>query len=400
MIKIAMIGGGAGGLITSSKLSAELSEEIKQEKVSITIFDKRETQEFQPGYLEAAFRGTKPEKLKRPVDRLISKGIKVVHANCESLDLDNHQIITEKNQEKYDFDYVIVSTGCSPDYSQIPGLKEANMDFYTDADVSSRIFSSLQTIKSGRIVVGIAGLPYKCPPSPNEAAFMVDEYLRRHDLRTSVDVTFITPYTRLYTAEPINEVIEPLYSERNIDSRTVFNTDYVDPAKKEIISLEGDSVKYDYLFLTPPHKPADFLKGTDFADDEGWVKVDKRDLHITDHDYAFAIGDTNNIPTSKAGVEAHLEGIVVANNLTMNVTGEGAKHFFTGRTQCSMETGFHRATFVVGTYDRPVERIKPSVTNYAEKKVMEEIYWASLHGHYEWLFKYHFKKDYFAESPS
>ena len=52
MIKIAMIGGGAGGLITTSKLSAELSEEIKQEKVSITIFDRKETQEFQPGYLE------------------------------------------------------------------------------------------------------------------------------------------------------------------------------------------------------------------------------------------------------------------------------------------------------------------------------------------------------------
>jgi sulfide:quinone oxidoreductase len=65
-----------------------------------------------------------------------------------------------------------------------------------------------------------------------------------------------------------------------------------------------------------------------------------------------------------------------------------------------METEFYHATFVVGTYDRPVERIRPSITNYAEKKVMEEIYWAFLHGHYEWLFKYHFKKGYFAENPS
>jgi len=269
-----MIGSGAGGLITSSKLVAGLSEEIKQEKVSITIFDKKETQEFQPGYLEVAFRGTQPAKLKRPAENLVPKGVNVVHANCASLDIDNHQIITEKNQEKYDFDYVVVSTGCSPDYSQIPGLKEANLDFYTDADVSSRIFSTLETIKSGRVVVGIAGLPYKCPPSPNEAAFMADEYLRRHERRKNVDITFITPYTRIYTAEPINEVIEPLYSERSIESRTVFNTDSVDPAKKEITSLEGETLKYDYLFLTPPHKPAGFLKGTDFSDDEGWVKVD------------------------------------------------------------------------------------------------------------------------------
>jgi hypothetical protein len=32
-----------------------------------------------------------------------------------------------------------------------------------------------------------------------------------------------------------------------------------------------------------------------------------------------------------------------------------------------------------------------------ENKVMEEIYWGSLRGHYEWLFKYHFKEDYFQD---
>ena len=135
----------------------------------------------------------------------------------------------------------------------------------------------------------------------------------------------------------------------------------------------------------------------DKPDEDGWVKVDKKDLHITTYDNGFAIGDTTNIPISKAGVEAHLGGIVVANNIVGEITGTGQKYKFTGRTQCSMETGFHKATFVVGTYDRPVEKIEPSTMNYMEKKVMEKIYWGSLHGHYEWLFKYHFKKDYFEE---
>ena len=85
----------------------------------------------------------------------------------------------------------------------------------------------------------------------------------------------------------------------------------------------------------------------------------------------------------------------MANNIAAEITGTEQKIKFTGRTQCSMETGFHKATFVVGTYDRPVEKIEPSTMNYMEKKVMEKIYWGSLHGHYEWLFKYHFKKDYF-----
>ena len=39
---------------------------------------------------------------------------------------------------------------------------------------------------------------------------------------------------------------------RSIESITAFNTDSVDATKKEITSLEGETIKYDYLFLTPP----------------------------------------------------------------------------------------------------------------------------------------------------
>jgi sulfide:quinone oxidoreductase len=395
MKNIAIIGSGAGGLITSSKLAKDLSKEIKNGEVTITLFDKKREQEFQPGYLEVAFRGTDPSKIRRPVKKLVSSGVKMIYDNVEKVDLADRYVKTEGSSEKINYDYIIISTGSSPDYDQIDGLKQANMDFHTDAYNASLIYNRISSIKSGKIVVGIGGLPYKCPPSPNESAFMLDEYFRKKGIRDDVEIVYITPFTRIYSAESINEVIEPMYERRDIESITAFNTDTVDDEKKEITSLEGETLKYDYLFLTPPHKPAGFLKGSDMADEDGWVKVDKKDLHITTYDNGFAIGDTTNIPISKAGVEAHLEGVVVANNIAAEITGTEQKIKFTGRTQCSMETGFHKATFVVGTYDRPVEKIEPSTMNYMEKKVMEKIYWGSLHGHYEWLFKYHFKKDYF-----
>ena len=397
MKKIAIIGSGAGGLITSSKLAKDLSKQIRNEEVSITIFDRNLEQEFQPGYLEVAFRGTDPAKIIRRVEGLVSPGVKLVYENVEKVDLADRYLQTEGSKEKYGFDYLIISTGSSPDYKQISGLREDNMDFHTDAYNSNLIYQRISKIKSGRIVVGIAGLPYKCPPSPNESAFMLDEYFRKQGLRDNVEITYITPFTRVYSAESINEVIEPIYEKRSIGSVTAFNTDYVDTDRKEINSMEGETLKYDYLFLTPPHKTASFLKGTEFSDEDGWVKVDRRDLHITSYGDSFAIGDTTNLPISKAGVEAHLEGIVVANNIAAEINGMERKYRFTGRTQCSMETGFHKATFVVGTYDKPVEKIEPSTMNYMEKKVMEKIYWGSLHGHYEWLFKYHFKEDYFQD---
>ena len=133
MKKIAIIGSGAGGLITSSKLAKSLSGEIKNGEVSITIFDKKKEQEFQPGYLEVAFRGTDPSKIRRPMKKLLSNGVNIVYDNCEKVDLANRYIKTEGSNEKINFDYIIISTGSSPDYDQIPGLREANMDFHTKA---------------------------------------------------------------------------------------------------------------------------------------------------------------------------------------------------------------------------------------------------------------------------
>ncbi len=394
MKKIAVVGGGAGGLIFSSKLANEMYREIRSGGLKITVFDSSRYHEFQPGYLGVAFRGKSEDKVKRLIDELVFSGVEHVKENASTINLEEKYLLTDKTGRRFDFDQIVISTGAVPDYDQVPGLKAVNHDFHTNAERSADVFKAISKVRSGRVVVGIGGLPYKCPPSPNEAAFMVDEYFRKKGIRDKVQVTMVTPYLRAYPAEPISEVITPLYEDRDIELVTGFNLDTVDGEKKELLSLEGDGVSYDELILVPPHSTVPAVRSSDFVDEDGWIITDKRDLHIKDYDYAFSLGDNTNIPISKAGVEAHLQGIVVAENIASELSGSSERCLFTGRTQCSMETGRHQATFVIGTYERGVDRIKPSTMNYMEKKFMERIYWASLKGGYEWLFKYHFGDDY------
>lgn len=400
MKSIAVVGGGAGGLIFASKLAKELADEIRKGTVTITVFDGSATHEFQPGYLGVAFRGQRSSRMIRQLNGLVYPGVTLVPENCTVVDIANRFVITAKSLNRYDFDMIVVATGSVTDPGQVPGLPEANHDFHTNAARSAELFQRLSRVKSGKIVVGIAGLPYKCPPSPNEGAFMLDEYFTKRNIREKVDITFVTPYLRAYSAEPISQVITPMYEERNINVVTGFNVDSVDPEKKELISLEGDALEYDELILVPPHTTVDAIRKSDFVDEDGWVITDKHDMHIMDYDYAFSIGDNTNIPISKAGVEAHLQAIIVANNIIEEMKGGIDRYEFTGRMQCSMETGYRQATFVVGTYDRPVERKQPSFMNYVEKKFMERIYWASLQGGYEWLFKWHFGDDYYNKIES
>ncbi len=68
---------------------------------------------------------------------------------------------------------------------------------------------------------------------------------------------------------------------------------------------------------------------------------------------AYAIGDATNIPTSKAGIEAHLESQVVARRLS------GRAALFDGRTNCPVDLADGRGTFVIGSYTAPVVKRRP-----------------------------------------
>ncbi len=394
-MKIAVVGAGAGGLIVSNRLAKALSREIEAGKVSITIFDSSTTHEFQPSYLGVAFKGKDPSKVSRPVKDLLRPEVKHVQRNCEVIDIANRFIITKGDGKRYDFDKIVIATGSKGVPAMIPGLIEANHDFHTNAELSSELYKRLNESQGGKFVVGIAGLPHKCPPSPDESAFLLEEFLNKNGLKSKSEIYFITPYTRAYPAEVISEVIAPIMEKRGIKVITNFNLDSVDAEKKELVSMEGQTLNYDHLMLVPPHMGAEVFRKTDYADEDGWIKADKRDLHINGYDYAFAIGDVTNIAISKAGVEAHLEGIVVANNIISEVKGSHTRYLFTGRTHCSMETGYRQATFVIGTYTRGVKRLKPTMFRYLQKKFMEKIYWASLMGRFERVFKLYFGKDYY-----
>ena len=62
--------------------------------------------------------------------------------------------------------------------------------------------------------VGIAGIPYKCPPAPVEFTFMVDGYLRERGLRDRSEVELLSPLNRAFTIESASKLIQPMMDRR------------------------------------------------------------------------------------------------------------------------------------------------------------------------------------------
>ena len=390
-VNIVVVGGGSGGTLSANLLAKQLRAEIQVGKVNVHLVLGSRQHIFQPGYLHVAFAGQDPTEIVREERSLVNENVRLVEEPAERIDLKS-QVVTLASGKALHYDYVIVATGSVPNPKAIPGLSEAALNFHTSPEESRRIWNVIQQFDGGHVVVGIAGVPHKCPPSPNEAAFLIDDYFRKRGIRDKVKLTFLTPYPRPYPAEPMSKVVEPLFKERRIEVVTFFNVESVDLTKKEMYSLEGETQSYDLLIMIPPHRGADVVVKSGIGDADGWIPADKNTMRITDYENAYAIGDATNIPVSKTGVTAHLEAITASDNIVSAIRHGRELYKYNGRINCPFEMGSGKAAFVIGSYDMPVKEIHPSRIRYVMKKAFARFYWRTLSGSLDWLFGLYFGK--------
>ncbi len=371
--KVLIVGGGDGGTILANRLVKKLPAN----QVEVEVIDKSDVHWYQPGYLFVAVGEAEAGDISRKRPSTLRKGVKFTKAEVERIDLDNREV-TLKDGSKKGYDYLVIATGSTINYEEIPGYKEGADHIWT-FEAAMKLREKLFSIKEGKVVVGIGGLAYKCPVAPLEVAFLADELFRRRGVRDRIEMKYISPIDRPYGPKLLNEVIEEEMKRRGIEPVTFFSVDYVDAEKKVVNSLEGDSLEYDILVLTPPQKGADVIFRSGIGDDEGWVSVDKHFLNVQGYDDAFAIGDATALPTPKTGVIAHFQAATLANNLAVEITGEGIREMFDGQSFCVIETGFGKASAQVSNYyNSTAPGLIPNWLLHAMKLAMNKMYWKCI----------------------
>jgi len=395
-LDIIVVGGGSGGTLSANLLAKQLSNEIHRAQVKVHLVSGSQHHIFQPGCLHIAFEGQDPTEIVREERSLVRSGVQLIEETADSIDL-QHQAVTLTSGSRLLYDYLIIATGSVPDPKAIPGLGDASLNFHSGPEGSRKIWNTIERFDGGQVVIGIAGVPYKCPPSPNEAAFLADDYFRRRGIRDKVKLTFLTPYPRAYPAEPMSRVVEPRFKERSIEVVTFFNVASVDPVKREIYSLEGESISYDLLIMVPPHRGSDVVIKSGVGDVDGWIPTDKNTMRIVGHENAFAVGDATNIPVSKTGVTAHLQAITATNNIVSSIKSRRELYKYNGRIHCPFEMGSGKAAFVIGSYHMPVKEMQPTRIPYIMKRAFAKFYWRTLSGNWNWIFDTYFGKTHTVE---
>ncbi len=373
MKRIVVLGGGIGGTTVANRIQRLLAREIEQGQVQLEVVDRDGIHAYQPGYLMVVFDKMRAEETRQDEARLLHRSIRLVKAEVEKIDPAGKKLRLKGGQE-LPYDLLVISTGSVLHPELSPGFAEGSHSFY-DLDNALRLRDALRQFSGGKIVVTVAGMPYKCPVAPLEVTFMLDDYLRARGLREKSEIHYTYPIPRVFGIETVAPVMQRLMTERGIQTHTPFNVQKIDAAAKKLQGVEGDTLDYDLLVGIPPHRGADLLGASGLGDKGNWVPTDKFTLKAEGQSGIYVLGDATNIAISKAGSTADYEAETVAQAIAAEVRGVPPSARYEGRVYCWIMTGLAQATYIKFDYLHPPHPPAPSFAHYWNKMVYNRVYW-------------------------
>jgi sulfide:quinone oxidoreductase len=226
----------------------------------------------------------------------------------------------------------------------------------------------LATFDSGKILIGILGHPFKCPPAPFEGALLLHDHYSHRGVRDAVEIRVVGPM-----AAPVP--ITPEVSQSILDALTARGIDYVpgehvvEVRHDEVRLASGGAIPFDLFVGIPVHRVPEVVRSSGLAAD-GWVPVERTNLATRFPD-VYAIGDVTAMPMAKAGVFAEAAARVVADDIAARLRGGVLERPYEGAGTCYIEfggglVGMVEANFLGGP--KPTARLVGPSTELAADK--------------------------------
>lgn len=372
MRRIVIVGGGTGGTIVANRLAHRL----RPEEASIEVVGDSPLHYYQPALLYVPFGDEDPRKVARSERKLLNPKIQFRVDSISEWIPDKQTLRTAKG-DNIAYDYLVIATGSVPCPEALEGFVEGADHFYTP-EAAYRLYHKLSEFDGGRVVVGVGGIPYKCPVAPLEFTLLLEAFLAHKGIRSNTDIVYTFPLDDVFQIKSVVPVVRALFECRSIRAETFFNLETVDPEKKVAKSLEGTELPFDILVMTPPHKGAPFLRGHPMADNDGWVKTDRNTLRVGGLPNVWALGDTTDLPISKAGSTAHFEAPVIAEQVVGAIHAcepAPGKATYNGHVTCFIDAGHGKATILDFDYDHPPSVKEPDEFHHLQKMAFNKLYW-------------------------
>ena len=231
--RVLILGAGFGGLELASTLSEELGDGVE-----VTLIDKNDAFVFGFAKLDVMFGRTTPEAVRLPYREIAKVGVRFVQETVTAIDPEVLRVTTDAGV--YEGDALVVALGADYEMDATPGLAEGGNEFYSVAGATV-LRDVLSTFSGGRVVIGVCGAPFKCPPAPSECALLLHDHLVARGIRDACDVKLVIPFGSPVPPSPdTSRALVEAFAERNIGFVPGRRVSSIDPARKVAV-LDDES---------------------------------------------------------------------------------------------------------------------------------------------------------------
>ncbi|MBU3028860.1 NAD(P)/FAD-dependent oxidoreductase [Paracoccus marinaquae] len=368
--RIVILGAGAAGAAMANRLAARL------EGATITIVDGRLQHWYQPGFTLIAA-GLKPaDYAVSTTQQWLPQGVRWVQDHAAAIDPEARRVTTVSG-EVLDYDYLILATGLSLDWSAIEGFGMAQVGrnglgaVYAGPEQAAATWRAMDefTRKGGTGLFGRPPTEMKCAGAPLKYTFITDDRARSQGSRADSQFIYAAHNDTLFSVPVVDEKVKLLFRDRGFDIRWSHVLKAVDPTARQAVfdTPEGERVlDYDFINVIPPQRAPQVVRdsGLSWADkwvDQGWIEVDQGSLRHLRFPNVFGVGDINGVPKGKTAASVKWQVPVVEDHLLAELQGREGREIYNGYTSCPLITRIGRAMLVEFDYQNNLTPSFPGV---------------------------------------
>jgi sulfide:quinone oxidoreductase len=326
-MRVLILGAGFGGLELATMLS-ESGEEFE-----VTLIDQSDAFVFGYSKLDVLFGRTTLDAVRLPYADVSKPGVQLLQETV--LEIDPEALTVSTDQGGHEADVLVVALGADYDVPATPGLADVD-EFYSVAGAET-LAAKLPAFEGGRVVVGICGAPYKCPPAPSEASLLLHDYLGDRGVLGDSEITLVSPLPIPIPPSPdTSQALLSTFSERGIEWIGGTRIASIDGGNVVVLD-DGRELPFDLFFGIPKHRAPDVVIASGMTED-GYIPVSSQTLQ-TSYPGVYAVGDVTTAGVPKAGVFA--EGAARVVGKTLIAVARGGEHPppYDGRGICYIEFG-------------------------------------------------------------
>ena len=369
---IVIAGSGLGGLAIAARLSREL------DGARITIIDRKEIHNYQPGYTLVATGIWPVDKVSDHNIDLMPAGVEWVREMVAEFDPVANVVITDGGK-RVEYDYLVVATGLHLDYAQIEGMDIAAIgsnglgSVYPSPAAAEATWRAMDAFRQagGSALMTLPATPLKCAGAPLKMTFMVADRLKQAGTRGTSSIAFHSALDNIFSVPRINDEVLRRWAE--LDIPVTFNSKLVaidiGTRRATVASPEGDRTElgYDFIHVVPPMRAPDAVRNSPLPWQEGgfaaggWLEVDPRTLRHRRFPNVFGLGDINGTGKGKTAATIKKSAPLVAQNLIDVIAGREPSQQFDGYTSCPLLIREGSALLVEFDYDNKLTPSLPMI---------------------------------------